>query len=226
MQTLSNYTISKKLTLKGGILAIAIVLRNKLPVNLFRDLLIGSIKTGAGNNALLCSGFFQENFKGSTYQASQEINFGKEIANSKIELKTVGIHNGSWKKSYRDFRDNMKSLGANIQCFYKNGLRWHAKVFILSDGDDPVFGIIGSSNITRTAFGSIDNFNYECDVMIWPDECKAIDKWFDAQMAGDIFNFEVIKAPYIPEMNNGISVVERLNALKSEILTLDIKELD
>ncbi|MBO2626636.1 hypothetical protein I6M44_21565 [Shewanella algae] len=160
-------------------MAIAIILRNQLPINRFRDLLIGSIKTGAGDNALLCSGFFQENFRGSAYQASCERGFGLEVAKSKIELNTVGIHNGSWKQSYRDFRDNMIALGANINCYYKNGLRWHAKVFVLSKGEEPIFGIIGSSNITRTAFGSISNFNCECDVMIWPDSNQKISEWFD-----------------------------------------------
>ncbi|WP_168188950.1 phospholipase D family protein [Thiomicrorhabdus sediminis] len=207
-------------------MAIAIILRNQLPVNRFRDLLVGSIKTGAGNKALLCSGFFQENYRGSSYQASQEINFGREVAKSKIQLDTVGIHNGVWKQSYRDFRDNMTRLGANINCYYKNGLKWHAKVFILSQDDDPVFGIIGSSNITRTAFGSINSFNYECDVIIWPDECKLIDEWFDEQMRGNNFPYEVIRAPYDPELNNGISVRDRLNSLKNEILDSRITLLD
>lgn len=206
-------------------MAIAIILRNQLPINRFRDLLIGSIKTGAGDNALLCSGFFQENFRGSTYQASLENDFGREVATSKIKLNTVGIHNGTWKQSYRDFRDNMQSLGADINCYYKNGLRWHAKVFILSNGDDPVFGIIGSSNITRTAFSSINNFNYECDVIIWPDDCKKIDKWFNDQMAGDNFPYEVIRAPYVTDMNNGISVQDRLNTLKNEIMGSGINDL-
>ena len=218
-------SLNTLLNLQGSILAIAIILRNQLPINRFRDLLIGSIKTGAGDNALLCSGFFQENFRGSAYQASVEQNFGVEVANSKIELNTVGIHNGSWKQSYRDFRDNMQALGANINCYYKNGLKWHAKVFILSKKDEPVFGIIGSSNITRTAFGSISNFNYECDVMIWPDSNKKISKWFDDQMAGNNFPYEVIRAPYDPNMNNGISVQDRLQQLKNEILGSGISDL-
>ncbi|RWU08036.1 NgoFVII family restriction endonuclease [Pseudidiomarina gelatinasegens] len=207
-------------------LAIAIILRNQLPVNRFRDLLIGSIQTGAGDNALLCSGFFQENFKGSAYQASAERNFGLEVARSKIELNTVGVHNGSWKQSYRDFRDNMKALGANINCYYKNGLKWHAKVFVLSKGAEPVFGIIGSSNITRTAFGSQSNFNYECDVMIWPDENKKISAWVDNQMADNNFPYELIRAPYDPDMNNGIAVKDRLQKLKTEIFDSSLSKLN
>lgn len=206
-------------------MAIAIILRNKLPINKFRDLLIGSIKTKAGDKALLCSGFFQENFRGSVYQASQELNFANEIAISGIQLDTVGIHSGAWKQSYRDFKSNMLSAGGNVNCYYKNGLKWHAKIFILSKNNDPIFGIIGSSNITRNAFGSISNFNYECDVIIWPDENLEISTWMNEQIASIDFPYDIIQAPYIAEMNNGITVQERLKKLEEEILSSDISIL-
>lgn len=207
-------------------MAIAIILRNKLPVNKFRDLLIGSIKTKAGNKALLCSGFFQENFKGSPYQASQELNFANEVASSGIELNTVGIHNWAWKQSYKDFQNNMLSAGGNVNCYYKTGLKWHAKVFILFKDDSPIFGIIGSSNITRNAFGSLTNFNYECDVMIWPDTNVVINNWMNEQTESIESPYDIIKAPYIAEMNNGITVQERLNNLAEEIFSSGIKILE
>jgi len=207
-------------------MGIAIILRSQLPINQFRDLLIGSIATGAGNNALLCSGFFQENFKSSSYQVSNENNFGLEVAKSKIKLDTVGIHNPTWKPSYKNFRDNMRSYGANIHCYYKNGLHWHAKVYILSHDDEPIFGIIGSSNLTRNAFGSVQNFNYECDVVLWPDECVSINDWMNSQMESHDFPFDIIRAPYIVDLNNDITVQERLINLKNEILESGITELD
>jgi hypothetical protein len=51
---------------------IAIVLRKKPHVNAFRDLIVDVLGSGSTDEALLCSGFFQENFKGSAYQASAE----------------------------------------------------------------------------------------------------------------------------------------------------------
>ena len=207
-------------------MAIAIILRNKLPINRFRDLLIGSIKTKAGDKALLCSGFFQENFKGSIYQASQELNFANEVASSGIQLDTVGIHNWAWKQSYKDFQKNMLSAGGNVNCYYKTGLKWHAKVFILFKDKRPIFGIIGSSNITRNAFGSMSNFNYECDVMIWPDDNKEISNWMNEQTENIDFPYDIIKAPYIAEMNSGITVQERLNKLAEEILSSGISRLE
>jgi hypothetical protein len=149
--------------------ALAIILRKQLLFNRFRDLMISVINTGHGDNALLCSGFFQEDFKGYGYKASRELNFANVIAKNNVELTTVGVYHYSWKPSYLNFKNNLVAAGVNIKAKYMQGLNWHAKVFILSKGSDPIFGIIGSSNITRRAFGSIVDFNYECDTVIWPD---------------------------------------------------------
>jgi HKD family nuclease len=44
---------------------------------------------------------------------------------------------------------------------------WHAKVFLAKSAGNPVLAVIGSSNITRRAFGEFPQFNYECDVVMW-----------------------------------------------------------
>ena len=209
-------------------MGIAIVLRNQLTINRFRDLLVGSISTGAGDEALLCSGFFQEN-RGKhppLYRATLENNFARVVAKAKLEMTTVGVYNHYWKQSYREFKNNMVAAGANISCFYKSGLKWHAKVFVLSKAGVPVFGIIGSSNITRPAFGSVKNFNYECDVILWPDEQSIISSWLEEQLQEDDFPFEIIRAPYIEEMNNGLAVQDRLQNLKDEIMESGLSVLE
>lgn len=209
-------------------MGIAVILRNQLPINRFRDLLIGSIGTGAGDSGLLCSGFYQENRgkKKPLYRATLEKGFAKEVANSKIRLDVVGIYNGTWKQSYREFKSNMLAAGGNVNCFYKNGLKWHAKVFVLSKEDVPVFGIIGSSNITRPAFSSIKDFNYECDVILWPDENSVINDWMTKQLDQNNFPFEVINAPYLPELNGELSIQDRLQSLKREILDSNLSVLE
>ena len=53
---------------------------------------------------------------------------------------------------------------------------WHAKVFLAKQGNVPLVGIIGSSNITRRAFGLAKDFNYECDVVFWDESVPEIDK--------------------------------------------------
>ncbi len=207
-------------------MGISIVLRKQLNVNWFRDLMIDVVGAGYGNNALLCSGFFQENFKASAYQASQERNFASVLAANNIDLITVGIHNSTWKNSYRNFKNNLVAAGVSINSKYKNGLRWHAKVFILSQDEDPIFGIVGSSNITRTAFSTLNNFNYECDVILWPDSEKPLDAFLDELFTRPDIPHEIIRAPYIEELNNGLTIQDRLKSLKQEILEVGLIDLD
>lgn len=207
-------------------MALVIILRKQLQVNRFRDLMINVLDTGQGDNALLCSGFFQENYHGYGYMASQEQNFAQVLTRHNINLITVGIYHPSWKQSYLNFKYNLAAAGVKITAKYKLGLKWHAKVFILSKGQEPIFGIVGSSNITRRAFGSMIDFNYECDVIIWPDSEKDITKLIDDFLVGIDDFHEVIRAPYIVEMNNGLTVQARLNEVKREILETNLTDLE
>lgn len=213
-------------------MSIAIILRKKHNINRFRDLMIGVIKSGCGDSALLCSGFFQElkPLRGGgvdPYQVSQQEQFAQEIAQSKMEFITVGIHNNTWKTPYQNFRDSMVNAGVNLTAYYKSGLRWHAKVFILSRESSSIFGIIGSSNMTKNAFGVEKQFNHECDVVLWMDKEKKIDpiveSFFEQQ---NIASGEVIRGIYDNDRNNGLTIEQRLNNLKNEILESDLRELD
>jgi len=207
-------------------MALAIILRKQLSINRFRDLMIDAINTGQGNNALLCSGFFQEDYHGYGYRATQERNFAKILASKRISLITVGIYHAYWKQSYVKFKNNLLAAGVNISAKYKNGLKWHAKVFILSRDQDPIFGIVGSSNITRRAFGSSIDFNYECDAVIWPDSEQEINKVANEFL--DVIDdyHEVIRAPYEIDRNWGLTVQDRLNEIKREILEIGLTNLD
>lgn len=206
-------------------MGIAIVLRQTLHVNLFRDFLVGSIQRRFGDSALLCSGFFQEQFKASSYKATDELNFSQEVATSKLQLTTVGIHNNAWKPSYVNFKNNMLIKGANIQAYYKSGSKWHAKVFILSLQNKPIFGIIGSSNITRSAFGTIQNFNFECDVMLWDKSNVSLSKWMEESISKVESPFDIIQAPYDKSKNGNITISDRLEKIKNEILNSGLVQL-
>jgi hypothetical protein len=201
---------------------IAIVLRKKPHVNAFRDLIVGVLGSGAADTALLCSGFFQENFKGSAYQASAEKGLASACAKSGVKLTTVGIHNGTWKASYLNFEANMIAGGARVNCLYKNRLAWHAKVFVASNRDAPVFGIVGSSNITRNAFSVGGQFNNECDVILWPDS-SVLGALVDNLFSDDFGS--IIRAPYLPEENGQLSIEERLTGLREEVMSQDLRAL-
>lgn len=197
---------------------IAIVLRNNVSKNPFRDVIVSAIDSGIADEALMCSGFFQEN-RGSTYCATLEKGFAASCARNKVNLITVGIHNSQWLASYKSFQKNLLSAGVNADCRYKVGTKWHAKVFIALRAGQPLLGVIGSSNITRPAFSTSIPFNRECDVIIWPEGSAHDALMNDALGQG---NFEdVVRAPYIPDQNGGITVETRLRNLYEEILDDD-----
>ena len=123
-------------------MGLAIILRDQLSINRFLDLIIDVINRRFGDNALLCSGFFQENR--GRYFASKERNFARVLASSGVALTTVGVHNNAWKKSYSDFRDSLVNAGVNVSSKYKSGLNWHAKVFILSTNQTRFLELLGA----------------------------------------------------------------------------------
>lgn len=204
-------------------MTIAVVLRTDGSRNLFRDAVISILGSGDVDKAVLCSGFFQDNFKGSSYQVSAERSLATVCAKSRVSLVTVGIHNSTWKPAYLNFRDNMKAAGANIQCLYKRGMRWHAKVFIGSMGGIPNVGIVGSSNMTRNAFSTGVKFNNECDVFMW-DRKSPITK-LATEVADGLGDQIIIRARYVPRMNRGLSISEMLAHIQSEVLEGDLNEI-
>jgi hypothetical protein len=204
-------------------MTIAIVLRTDTSKNVFRDVIISALASGHIDRAVLCSGFFQDNFKESAYRVSDERSFASVCAASSVSLVTVGIHNATWRPAYLHFRNNMKAAGANVQCFYKRGMRWHAKVFIGSKGGVPNIGIVGSSNMTRNAFSVGPKSNNECDVFMW--DRKSPIAHLAAELADGISGQIVIRAPYIPRLNDGLDLPKMLNRIQQEVLGGDLQEL-
>jgi hypothetical protein len=201
---------------------IAIVLRKNVAKNPFRDVIVSAIGSGIADEALMCSGFFQENRR-SAYCATLEKGLAASCARNKVKLITVGIHNNQWLTSYKSFQTNLLSAGVNAHCKYKVGTKWHAKVFIALRAGQPLLGVIGSSNITRPAFSSSIPFNRECDVIIWP-EGSAHDGLMNEALGQGNFE-DVVRAPYIPDQNGGITVENRLRSLYDEILADGLVDL-
>lgn len=212
---------------------IAIHLRTDIENCLYRDAIIGSIASGLGNKVLLCSGFFQENFQGSAYQATAEPGLIAGLRNHNVQIETFGIHNYSWLPSYKMFCGHLRAGGVNVTAWIQKGFQWHAKVFILKKDDVPVFGIVGSSNITANAFGVRNDppeltdspnppkrFNYETDVFLWEESNNTVNKvvsniLFPQDRATE--NDLSIRARYFADDNNGLSITERLSQLENEV---------
>ena len=98
-----------------------IFLRKRAQINWFRDIVIGSINSGAGNRVILCTGFFQE--VAGKYQASMEQNLAGVLHSRSIEITTIGIHSHSWLPKYKNFRNSLRSAGVNITAKYTSNLK-------------------------------------------------------------------------------------------------------
>ena len=207
-------------------MGLVIFLRKRQNENWFRKLLVNSMDTGLGNNVLLCSGFFQEYFKGGPYQVSTEANFDNVLLKHKISLTTVGVHNSSWLAPYKHFRNNLQTQGIKVSAKLSTTFHWHAKIYILKKDDRPIFGIVGSSNMTRNAFGVTNPFNFEADVFLWLDEFKELNDLI-TQSLSEIqqFNSEVIVADYDVEKNFGLTIEDRLKQLSSDVENGELTDL-
>lgn len=206
-------------------MSIAIILRKNPSHNWFRNIIIAAAQSSVGNNMLICSGFFQELFRNSSYQASLEGNIARILSNNNISVTTIGVHNPSWLQSYRNFRDSLLNAGVSVTSLVANYLHWHAKVLILKVDNNPILGIVGSSNITRNAFSNSSPFNYEADVFLWEDTNTRINSFMVEQLLQIEDPNEVIHAPYDAELNHGMSIPVRLINLENEIRSTQLREL-
>ena len=207
-------------------MGLAIFLRKRLTPNYFQKLLIGSLSSGLGNEVLLCSGFFQENYLGRIYTVSTEGSFSMLLRKNNISLTTVGIHNHYWLESYKKFRDNIVKAGVSISAKITPNYYWHAKIFILKKDGKPIFGIVGSSNMTRPAFGTTAPFNFEADVVMWLDEYKELNTIINSTVNELNQSSEVIIADYDPTKNFGLSIEQRLRQLNDDVEETGLIDLE
>lgn len=156
---------------------VAVFLRKTGSVNKFRAAILGTLRTDLVDNALLCSGFFQDDAK---YSAGADFDLISHRKCNPLKVTTLGLYSYSWKAQYATFFKQLQTQN-KCPCFSAVQMRipnmgWHAKVFLAKQGNVPLVGIIGSSNITRRAFGLDKDFNYECDVVFWDESIPKIDR--------------------------------------------------
>lgn len=162
-----------------------------------------------GNRLILASGYFSEYEHDKYSICADELRDSISTNQNIHEIDIIG-GKGS-KKSFDTFCEKIKSLGRKpfipIRMSKNN---WHAKIAMILKSDNgsergiiPVCAIVGSSNLTRPAFGispppegvpSEVRFNYECDVLIFSNE------YFST--ISDISRLETI-FPHINELKEG-----------------------
>lgn len=199
---------------------VAIFLRKTGSLNKFRAAILGALRTDLVDNALLCSGFFQDDGK---YSAGADFDLTFHRSCSPLKITALGLYSYSWKAQYSNFFAQLQAQNACV-CFSAVQKRipsmgWHAKVFLAKRGNTPLVGIIGSSNITRRAFGLDKDFNYECDVVFWDESVPDIDRAMSAAIGdpGDVS--DVIVTNYDENHPaNRQPLQTRLLSLEAEIL--------
>lgn len=197
-------------------MSIAILLRNQQVPNVFRNLLLNAIQLPNIKEVIICSGFFQDYFK-SAYCASTEGNLAQKLATSNAEVITVGIHNHQWRFPFDKFNNSLTTAGVNLAVRKVKGYKWHAKVFIASTKNGPVFSLIGSSNMTRNAFSTSKPFNYEADVALWIPQAKGVSSAVN-NVLSESSPSDVIRTSYSPNKNGGLTIRDRLIQLREDIL--------
>ncbi len=199
---------------------VAIFLRKTGSLNKFRAAILGALRTDIVDNALLCSGFFQDDGR---YSAGADFDLTSHRSCSPLKITALGLYSYSWKAQYSSFFAQLQAQNACV-CFSAVQKRipsmgWHAKVFLAKRGNTPLVGIIGSSNITRRAFGLDKDFNYECDVVFWDESVPEIDRAISAAIGdpGDVS--DVIVTNYDENHPaNRQPLQTRLLSLEAEIL--------
>jgi hypothetical protein len=90
----------------------------------------------------------------------------------------------------------------------------------------PLFGIVGSSNVTSRAFGAGGaNFNYECDTILWDSSIAKLHGDMSALLREERFASQIIYAEYDPTLNYGITIRQRLEDLLEKIASTGVVPL-
>lgn len=204
-------------------MGIKILFRNAANINNFRQIITEIPQRTNVDEAILCSGFFQEGKGG--YYASIENNFRNTLCQNNINITTIGVHNRMWKNDYIAFVKALRTAGVNVRGLYKSTFHWHAKIMLYKYQNHYVCGMIGSSNITRNAFALSLPFNYEADVLLY--NSQMISKQTIDNIIGQIVNpRDVIDGAYSMENNGNISIEERLSSIEDMLFSEDYEEIE
>lgn len=155
---------------------LALVLSTKPSANIFRTALTSAFHSGHFDHFLVCSGFFHErdNTRGPFFASDAFVGARLPVGS---EVTVVGAYDPA-ASEFDHFVSKLSrglktSAGGLVPVYQRRSLRkyanrWHAKVFVARAGAEHRFAVVGSSNLTRSAF-DVGPSNNEADVLIWDD---------------------------------------------------------
>ncbi|RKT60771.1 hypothetical protein DFR40_0917 [Azonexus fungiphilus] len=154
---------------------VALVLSTIPSYNVYRAALEEAFRSGAYDHFLICSGFFHEriNKRGAFYASDA---FANAVLPAGSTVTVVGAYDPA-ATEFDDFVNKvdagLNAAGGPVAVTKRRSLRqyanhWHAKIFIAREGQTHRFAVVGSSNLTRSAF-NLTASNNEADVLLWDD---------------------------------------------------------
>ena len=160
-------------------MGILITLRNNNTRSYFRELLLKLINLPDTNKLVLSSGYIQEICYRNSYSILDDdllLNIQNGlVSNSNYRFVTIAgmFKNPRWQIQYNNFIHKLQINNINVTSINIRRKNWHAKIAVKLRNNIPVAAIIGSSNLTKNAYGiNFPNFNYECDVTMWSRKRK------------------------------------------------------
>ena len=155
---------------------LAVVLSTTPSHNVFRRVIEGSFNSGYLTDFMICSGFFHErtNKQGAFYASDA---FKSAILPNSSKVTVVGAYDPA-STEFDDFCTTLtfnlkKKNGDKVPLMQRRAAKkyankWHAKIYIAKQHTSHRLAVIGSSNLTRSAFSPSPS-NNESDVIIWDD---------------------------------------------------------
>jgi phosphatidylserine/phosphatidylglycerophosphate/cardiolipin synthase-like enzyme len=208
-------------------MGIQIILRQDASTSYFKRYFLALVQHTSLTELLICSGYFQEDLWGYSVLADDLLYAIQNHANkSKIKLIVVGGKFQSrsgvidqWEVAYHKFVYKVQQAGISYDAYLAKKNNWHAKIAIARGQKKFIGAIVGSSNLTRPAFEeNYNKFNFECDVVLFPDkEAATFSNKSDS-------NNDSPFAPIVAELARGVSQaneLSRIEALYKEVLDLD-----
>ncbi len=214
---------------------VALVLSTIPSYNVYRAALEKAFCSGAYDHFLICSGFFHERInKRGTFYASDA--FATAVLPAGSTVTVVGAYVPA-ATEFDDFVNKvnagLNAAGGPVVVTKRRSLRqyanhWHAKIFIAREDQAHRFAVVGSSNLTRSAF-NLTASNNETDVLLWDDSHiptreivnAALDRPPDGQNA-NVSNPTVIVSNYDPDDQRNSaqgSLNDQLQGLWNDVLT-------
>jgi hypothetical protein len=220
-----------------------ITLRQNKENSFFRQHLLNMISDRIdGDSLILAYGYFQEEVTSQQnpkkYSTSEDLLIDAIIKNEQIqEIRVIGAKGSSGP--FNRFCNKLQTQWRRPPLRQEiKGKNWHAKVAMKlktitrDDGaieKRPVCAIIGSSNLTRPAYGTVlfkprqeiskfNHFNHECDVVIFVNEDIAQDNFTDRKshfFPG--FEKQEYGSIYFEKLPPGTDELQQLSGLLNDI---------